>query len=166
MGSGKTTLGKKLAHLLNCPFIDLDAFIEKKEKRSIPQIFFESGEKQFRNIESMALKDAVATKTFSVISLGGGTVCKPSHLSLIKKNGILIYIDLPAQVLADRIRDSKTERPLLQKLQGPELLLFIETKLAERKPYYDQAHIKVNGLNLNPHFILEIILAFTKQNIS
>ncbi|MDI1356210.1 MAG: shikimate kinase [bacterium] len=160
MGSGKTTLGKKLAPLLNYPFIDLDAFIEKKEKTSIPLLFRKWGEDYFRELESKYLLEAIQSSPSSVLSLGGGTVCNTVNLSLIKTNGLLIYIDLPVSVLADRIRDSKTERPLLQNLRDSELNHFIEEKLQERKPFYDQAHIKINGLNLNSHYILQIISAF------
>ena len=165
MGSGKTTLGKKLSTLLNHPFFDLDSFIEANEERTIPQLFQDLGEMGFRTIESENLRTLLKTKTSSVISLGGGTVCDQSNLNLIKSKGILIFIDVPVKVLADRIRDSKTERPLLQKIRGTELTKFIETKLAERKKYYDQAQIKINGLNIDPHYIREIIGAFLTENV-
>src|SRR4051812_45149734 len=103
MGSGKTTAGNKLAALLKTRFIDLDAYLEKRENRTIPEIFQEEGEKKFRDLETKYLEEIIMIKDPLVISLGGGTACFNENLNIIKENGLLIYIELPATVLADRI---------------------------------------------------------------
>jgi shikimate kinase len=166
MGSGKTTAGKKLAPLFKTRFIDLDDYIEKRENRTIPAIFEEEGEAGFRKIETNCLAEILRLKEPHVISLGGGTVCFNSNLEVIKQNGILIYIELPVSVLADRIQQSKTTRPLLKSLSRTELLKNIEEILGERKKFYEQAHILVNGINLTPQLIYQKILGSVKENIS
>jgi shikimate kinase len=165
MGSGKTTIGKKLANHLKREFIDLDRYIEKKENMSIPLIFEQKGENKFREIESNSLEEVLKLKGPRVIALGGGTVCFHSNLEHIKKSGILLYIELPAAVLADRITNSKTIRPILKNLQGIELINSVENLLNTRKKFYEQSHITVNGLNLTPQLLHQKILGFTKENI-
>ncbi len=164
MGSGKTTAGKALATLLKTRFIDLDEFIEKKEGRDIPTIFEEEGEAKFREIETKRLQEILKLKDPHVISLGGGTVCFNDNLELIKKQGTLLYIDLPVNVLAERIKESKFTRPLLKNLSSEELINNIEEILTERKKFYEQAHILINGLNLTPQLILQKLGVYEKEN--
>ena len=164
MGSGKTTAGKALAPLLKTRFFDLDEYIEKKEGRDIPAIFEEQGEEKFRELESTYLKQLLKLKDPHVISLGGGTVCFNDNLELIKKAGTLLYIELPINVLAERIKESKFTRPLLKNLTTEELIKNIEEILSERKKFYEQSHILVNGLNLTPQLILQKLSAYAKEN--
>ena len=164
LGSGKTTAGTKLASLLKTRFIDLDAYIEKRDNRTIEKIFEEEGEQKFREVETACLAEVCRLKDQHVISLGGGTVCFNSNLGSVKQNGLLIYIQLPVAVLADRIRESKTTRPLLKKLSKEELIKNIEEILELRRKYYEQAHITINGLNLTPQLLQQKILAFSKEN--
>lgn len=165
MGSGKTTAGKKLAPILKTRFIDLDEYIEKKENRSIPVIFEEEGEAKFREIETRCLGEVIKLKEPHVISLGGGTICFNSNLETIKQKGLLIYIELPVEELAERIKESKTTRPLLKTLSDEELIKNIDEILHERKKYYEQAHVIINGLNLTPQLLQQKILASYKENI-
>jgi shikimate kinase len=151
MGCGKTTLGSKLAKALRWTFIDLDQYIEKKEKITIQSIFENFGEKAFRKIEQTCLNELLDKEKNTVISLGGGTVCFEDNLERIKKSGCLIFIEMPAISLAQRLENSKVKRPLLKNKKGEELIKFINDKLAERSKFYEQADIKVSGINLTPH---------------
>ncbi|MFN5829806.1 MAG: shikimate kinase, partial [Bacteroidota bacterium] len=74
MGSGKTTVGKKLAAQLNYTFIDLDSYIEKQEGRSISELFNEHGENYFREVEHQCLQTLLKLEKL-VIACGGGTPC-------------------------------------------------------------------------------------------
>lgn len=151
MGSGKTTFGSKLAKSLRWPFIDLDQYIEKKERISIPAIFENFGEAAFRKIEQTCLLELLAKEKKTVIALGGGTICYENNLEKIKLAGCLIFIEMPAVSLAQRLENSKIKRPLLKDKKGEELIKFINDKLAERSKFYDQADIKISGINLTPH---------------
>lgn len=164
MGSGKTTAGKSLAALLKTRFIDLDEYLEKKENRTIPEIFEADGEGKFREIETNCLKEVLKLKDPHVISLGGGTVCFHENMELIKSNGTLIYIELPVNTLAERIKESKFTRPLLKSLSHDDLVKNIEDILSERKKFYEQAHIIVNGLILTPQLIQQKLSGLAKEN--
>lgn len=164
MGSGKTTLGKKLAQLLRINFVDLDKYIEQKCNKSISQLFIQEGEEAFRIIEQQCLIEVLNNHQRSVISLGGGTVCFFDNLDKVKQSGLLIYLQLPAKVLAERIKKSKTIRPLLQNLKADELITTIDTKLKNRQSFYEQAHIITNGLNLTAQLLQHNIIEYKKKN--
>lgn len=150
MGSGKSTTGKKLATQLKVDFYDLDAIIEKKEGKTIQQLFEEIGEHDFRELESKALKQLVKLLCKnSVISLGGGTVCFNDNLSFIKENGVLVYLKANAKTLFNRLVNAKSERPLLKGKTEEELLSFIEENLQGREPFYSQANIQSDIINLS-----------------
>lgn len=166
MGSGKSSLGKKLAQLLRRDFVDLDHYIEKKMALTIAVIFNQFGEEEFRLIEKQCLEEVIEKNTKAVIALGGGTVCFFDNLHLIKSNGLLIYLQLPPKVLAERIKKSKTVRPLLQKLKSEDLLLTIENKLNSRLHYYEQAQLCINGLNLTPQILQHNIIEYQQKNNS
>lgn len=164
MGCGKTTISKHLANQLKIDVIDLDAFIEQLEDTTIQQIFNTNGEAYFRELETNYLKKILQLKSPCVISLGGGTICFNENLQLVKQNGILLYIDLPIKNLFQRLNQPNNQRPLLNNLKDDDLRDFISLKLEERKPYYEQAHIKLNGLKISPHSIAFELIDFQKKD--
>lgn len=109
-GCGKTTVGRELAKKLNIPFCDLDEYIVDTEGKSIPEIF-ENGEKYFREIETRAVEKVCGTHP-KVISTGGGVVKKAINIELLKKDGIIIFINRPLEDIAEDV-DVKS-RPLLR----------------------------------------------------
>lgn len=112
MGSGKTTIGRKLARALQCQFIDMDDYVETHEGKKISDIFAEVGEAGFRDIETRYAYE-VADKTDCVIALGGGAVLRAENVEQYKKNGILIHLNTPFyRIVQNLSRD--TSRPLLQ----------------------------------------------------
>lgn len=115
-GSGKTTIGKLLKKRLNIDFCDIDKYIEHNENKSIPEIF-KSGEDYFRQIEARAVEEV--SKTYpQIISTGGGVVKSHKNIMLLKKNGIIFFINRPLELI---LSDVKTEnRPLLK--EGKERL--------------------------------------------
>ncbi len=140
MGSGKTTVGKKLAKLLALSFVDLDVYIESKYRQTVTEIFAEKGEDEFRKIESKALID-VAQFDNVVISTGGGTPCFFNNMELMNKTGTTVYIKTDSEELAARLLASKTERPLIAGKSEDELIPFISKHLATRECYYMNAKI-------------------------
>ena len=165
MGSGKSTQGKKLASLLRMRFVDLDSYIQKQEDKLIQSIFDDEGELHFRNLETKYLKELIEDKNDKVFSLGGGSVCFNNNIELIKKNGILIYIEMPSAALAERLNKSRKSRPLIKNLAAAELLSYVETKLAEREKYYLESHLKINGIDLKSEKLKELIFTYKSAHV-
>lgn len=113
MGSGKTTIGKKLAKLMGLKHIDADIYLEEKENRTITDIFNQDGEKAFRELETKYLKE-ICQIDGAVISLGGGAVLKPENVEIVKKTGFLIHLDTPFYRIVKNL-ESSSNRPLLDK---------------------------------------------------
>ncbi|MFD1629439.1 shikimate kinase [Pseudopedobacter beijingensis] len=161
MGCGKTRMGKKLSAKLNRPFIDLDVLIETTQQASIPDIFVQKGENHFREIERDTLQQSAIAED-AIVSTGGGAPCFFDNMEWMNNNGITIFIDPPEKVLADRLIAAKTERPLIKGKSKEELLEFIKEKLKERRPFYEQARIKLDGVDLTPD---DVIAALEKENL-
>ena len=156
MGSGKTTLGRKLAARMGCEFIDLDHKLEQQVELSIAEYFSIFGEDAFRTLESEVLKKTIYSDNV-IISTGGGLPCYFDNMDWMKANGKVVYINLSPKTLADRLENGKEERPLLQDKHGDDLVLFIEQKLAEREKYYSQANIIADGLSLTAERLEQIL---------
>ncbi len=164
MGSGKSTISKNLAIQLKLDVIDLDVFIEQSENTSIEKIFDTKGELFFRDLETAYLNKITSLKKPYVIALGGGTVCFNNNLQIIKNYGVLLYIQLPVATLFKRLQKTTTQRPLIKNLSTADLKKFIELKLEERKPFYEQADVILNGLTLSPHSIAYQLIDFQKKD--
>lgn len=108
-GSGKTTIGKKLAENLKYDFIDLDAYIEEKSLMFIEDIFKDYGEDKFRELETKALSEVKPLNI--VISTGGGIVTKKKNKLLM--DGLVIYLNTDLKLIEKRLEDSYL-RPLLK----------------------------------------------------
>ena len=160
MGSGKTTWGKKLANALQVPFVDLDHEIVEHIGMSIPEYFSKYGEEKFRELEREIL---IAQQNKSgIISTGGGTPCYFQNMDWLLDNGIVLYLKHSPKSLWNRLNQSDiNKRPALMGMTGDDLLQFIESKLDERAPFYDRAHILVDQLNTN----LEQLVSLVKANI-
>lgn len=154
MGSGKTTLGKKLANKLGYQFVDLDEAIEQHEQKSIVSIFENQGEDFFRTIESKMLDEILTTTSNVVLSVGGGTPCYFNNMELINKQATSIYLKYNLGMLYSRLISAKTKRPLIAKKSDEELKEFIQKILLERERFYDQSNIIVEGNNITTEIIL------------
>lgn len=148
MGSGKTTVGKELAALMNRQFLDLDQKIEEFTGKSISAIFSEDGEDHFRKTEADILK-ALSNEEDLIIATGGGTPCFKNNMSKMLKSGLTIYLQMTPEQLYERLSVSSDIRPLLINLSHNQLLAFIKDKLTFREKWYHKAHIRVNGYNLD-----------------
>lgn len=111
-GSGKTTVGRIVAHSLTIPFADSDHLIEEQTGRSIPDIFAEDGEAGFRQIEAAVIADALVSFD-GVLSLGGGAVLTESTRQALADYPVFL-IDVDRAELLRRVTHSATVRPLLQ----------------------------------------------------
>lgn len=140
MGSGKTTIGKRLANSLSLTFVDLDAYIEKKYRKTVSAIFAEKGEEGFRLLENQSLHE-VAEFEDVVISTGGGTPCFFDNMDVMNRAGLTIYLEAHPEDLAAHLLASKTVRPLIAGKNKEELISFITEHLGKRALFYNKAQL-------------------------
>lgn len=154
-GSGKTTLGKRLARQLNTTFLDLDLAIEQHEGKPIKDLFKEKGEDYFRQAESATLKKISTNFPSFVMATGGGTPCFHENMEVMNQSGTAIYLDVPASEIARRILSSTSaERPLLAGLGKDALKDKIEFLRTHRAPFYKQASVTISKVNITLDDIL------------
>ena len=148
MCAGKTTVGKALAKRLGCVFYDLDWYIEERFHKPVPQIFVEEGEERFRDLERRMLHE-VAEFQGVVMSCGGGTPCFFDNMQYMNEVGRTFYLKASPETLCAHLAMSRGERPLLKGKSPEELRTFVAEQVAERSPFYEQAHhtIDINVLD-------------------
>ncbi len=111
MGAGKTAVSEILAKRLKRPRVAVDELIVKLDGREIKEIFSESGEAFFRELESYVIAEAVRQKSL-VIDCGGGAVLKNENVERLKSNGVIVYLKASPDALYERVKN-QTHRPLL-----------------------------------------------------
>lgn len=140
MGSGKTTVGRELARALGREFVDLDRTVVKQAGREIPEIFAESGEDHFRDLEHQTLLDALRGHPRIVLACGGGVVVRPDNRALLREVAT-VFLSEDTQVLYDRTRGAG--RPLRAARRED-----FERRYAERLPLYREVadlEVEVGG---------------------
>ena len=151
MGSGKTTVGKLLAQELNWPFIDLDAVIEAGQGQSIREIFENSGEIFFRQLERAALIEAAKTEP-AVIALGGGTFAQQGNFDYLRETGgATVWLDCSPETLRLRC-EGVDNRPLFRDPASFAQLLL------QRLPFYRLAEYRVSTEGREPAEVVNQIL--------
>ena len=160
MGSGKSSTGQLLASQLDYNFIDLDKFIEKEYKMTIPEIFSSKGEKEFRAMEHNCLKKVVE-KENTVVACGGGTPCYYGHMELMNNNGTTVYLKMSVDTLVNRLLHAKDKRPLILNKTEKELKEFVNRQLEKREDIYHKAQYIVKAKELN----VQELAAFVKEQI-
>ena len=125
-GSGKSSVGRRLAEAMRRPFVDCDAEIERRAGKSIPRIFAEDGEPAFRALEAAVIADAGRGKG-AVIATGGGAVLRGDNVRALRQNGVLILLERALDAL------STDGRPLSTSLEA------LRAMWAAREPKYRAA---------------------------
>ncbi|MBO5364729.1 MAG: shikimate kinase [Clostridia bacterium] len=137
-GCGKSTLGRKLASVLNRPFLDLDTVIEETSGKKISDIFDQDGEAGFRKLETQAFHNIAGFG--GVLATGGGVVTVPGNLE-IAKQGLIVFVDRPLAALLDTI--STAERPLLK--GGKERLITLYEQRYDLYHNWAKIHVENTG---------------------
>lgn len=138
MGAGKTTVAKELASKLGYRFLDTDAVIEQVAGKTINEIFADSSEEVFRQLESQVLSEISAYTRLSVAT-GGGIVTQRNNWSYLH-HGLIVWLDVPLEVLSDRLASDNT-RPLLQQANPAQALQNI---LDKRRNLYAEADLRIS----------------------
>lgn len=147
MGVGKTSVGKRLAAMLRCTFVDADEEIETAARMTIPEIFEAYGEAHFRDGERRVIARLIEEAGGRmVIATGGGAFCNDDTRALILEKGIAVWLDSDIDTLLERTA-RKDNRPLLRQGDPRETLSRLRE---ERRPAYAQAPIHVMS-NDGPH---------------
>ena len=110
-GAGKSRVGEATAKSLGWRFVDTDRFVEERAGKTIPEIFAQDGEAEFRRMEREAIEE-LSTRSYHVIALGGGALTQPTVAETIKRTGILVRLNASVDVLSERI-GRKDNRPLM-----------------------------------------------------
>lgn len=162
MGAGKTTVGRKLAHLLRRDFLDSDQEIEQRAGVSIPLIFEMEGEAGFRAREKATIRE-LTQRTAIILATGGGAVLDADNRRCLASNGFVVYLETAIDAQLRRTRYDHN-RPLLQ-TADPRARL--EMLLAVRDPLYrDVADFIVRSDNLSPLAIAEKIIHHLQEEHS
>lgn len=142
MGSGKTTVGQQLARALGVPWIDSDSEIERRDGRTIPEIFTTDGESAFRELEEQVVAELLTTHP-GVVSLGGGAVLRDATRERLVGHPV-VYLKMSAEQGFSRV--SNSDRPLLRAADPARVYRDL---LAERDPIYQAVAAIV--VDAHPH---------------
>lgn len=153
-GSGKSTIGRRLAKALGVGFLDTDVAIEQQTGRTIADIFATDGEQEFRHIEEEAVRAALADHD-GVVSLGGGAVTTAGVCDALAGHTV-IYLEISASEGVRRTGGTAV-RPLLA---GPDRAERFRTLMAERIPLYRRvATMRVDTNRRNPGAVVRHIVS-------
>lgn len=149
MGSGKTTVGQRVAEKLGWPLADTDAMIAEQAGLSIPDIFLAEGEAGFRQRESAVLASLLDAPP-CVISTGGGIVTVPENEPLLRTLGFIVWLSASEETIFERVSRNR-QRPLLH---TPDPRRTIHELLTARGPLYEKlAHLTIETAGLDPEEI-------------
>lgn len=141
---GKSTLGRQIAQAYHLSFIDLDAYIEQVEQKSIAEIFVERGEEFFRQKEAESLAK-LSQLTDLIIATGGGTPCFYNNMPLMLRSSQVIFLDFPLQLITERLQSSGFSRPMFAQKSPSEIAETVQSLYQKRLPYYRLAHYVVKN---------------------
>jgi len=136
-GCGKSAIGRQLSYVLRMPFYDMDKEIVRQQGMPIPEIFEKYGEEHFRNLETEFLRNF--RDEACIIATGGGVAMRPENREIMRRTGLVFFLDAPFEDIYNRIKNDKN-RPIAQRSTKKEL----ERLFYYRRKFYKRAaHIRV-----------------------
>lgn len=157
-GAGKSTVGGKLAELLNTEFVDLDGRIERRSGMSVAKLINEMGEPRFRQLEAEAMREALEQPA-GVISPGGGWAAQPGALDEARSRSLIIYLKTLVTTAVNRLGAIET-RPLMVARDPIERM---RTLLEQREPFYAQADCIVKTDRSTAEEVVSEVLELARQ---
>ncbi|WP_425290369.1 shikimate kinase [Bosea lathyri] len=161
MGSGKSSVGRRLSSRLGLPFVDADTEIETAADMTIPEIFAQRGETEFRDGERRVISRILMTRAPLVLATGGGAFMNAETRARIAQYGISIWLKAEADVLMRRVR-KRSNRPLLQTADPEETLRHM---LAEREPFYALADLTLMSRDAPHDVVVADAVAALEQHL-
>jgi shikimate kinase len=160
MGAGKTTVGRRLAHFLAVPFVDADAEIERAAGKSIPEIFADHGEREFRDGERRVIARLLQSGP-QVLATGGGAYMNEGTRRNIRDNAVAVWLRADLPLLLERVR-KRNDRPLLN-TSDPESVM--RRLMDTRYPVYAQADIVVDSRNSSHRAVVGNVLSALARHL-
>ncbi|WP_336515594.1 shikimate kinase [Pollutibacter soli] len=170
MGSGKSYWAGKLSKEMGIPWLDLDREIERKQGRTIREIFSAQGEEYFRQLEADMLRSVSrdrhegTTRFSSIVATGGGAPCFHDNMEWMNQHGITVWLNPSIDELEARLRPERAHRPLLQSLSDNGLKDFIKSKIDERQEFYSMAKLELKNTNIAVPAFINLILHAQKPD--
>ena len=153
MGAGKSAVGRPLADALGYRFVDADTVLEGAAGRTIPEIFANDGEAEFRQLETAVLGQISGWHSL-VVATGGGVVTRPENWGHMRQ-GVVVWLDAPPELLLARLRSDPTPRPLLE---ADDPASRLQQLLAQRQPLYAQADLQIRQQHEQPAQVAQLVL--------
>lgn len=161
MGAGKSTIGKRVATMLDLPFHDADYEIEQAAQMSVPELFKAYGEPAFRDLERRVILRLIKQGPM-VLATGGGAYMNDETRLAIAENGISIWLNAELDVLMERV-SRRQNRPLLQN-DNPRAVM--EKLMAERYPVYAKADLTVNSRKARRDVVARDVIRTVERHLS
>jgi shikimate kinase len=159
MGTGKTSVGERLAKALGATFVDTDAMVERAEGRSVAAIFASHGEAAFRAAEKRAIGEALAVPR-AVVATGGGAIVDAENRKALQAAAPIVCLTARPDVILARAAAAGATRPLLQDADPAARLAAL---LAERAVAYAQADLTIDTSARGVDDVVDEVLAFLRR---
>lgn len=158
-GSGKSSLGKRLARRLRLRFVDTDKFVELSEGASVADIFHFGGEEYFRRTERNAVESLYSEGENMVVATGGGLPTWGDNMEWLNDHGFTIYLRRSAEQILSRMSAyGREKRPMFRGKSDEELLAFMQAQMAERERFYAKANISIDCTPISDDEAVEVIV--------
>lgn len=157
MGTGKSSVGRRLASRLGYRFVDTDTLIVEKAGLPIKEIFEQSGEPRFRELEREAIEN-ISRESGLVIATGGGVVLDDINMSNLRNNGVIVCLTATPEVIMERTQ-GRNDRPLLNTSEREQRVLEL---LEFRRPFYERSDLTVDTSSMRVDEVIKVILDFVK----
>ncbi|MEK7287488.1 MAG: shikimate kinase [Elusimicrobiota bacterium] len=136
-GTGKTEIGRLLAHRMECEFFDLDETLEAKANQSVSEFLKKYGVEKFRDMETEVLAEILTGAGPFIIATGGGTLIRPANRTRLKNSTTAVWLKAKPETIWSRVQDKPYVAPIFFTRQDP--LMAIRIEMSRRELHYEEA---------------------------